>query len=174
MARVTQEELEKPNLTSTPDEYPDPVEPKIPTASLDEMSKAELIDKISSLERLIRAVADKGQLQRYDANLTEGEERDKECSISVYNGKPIISWTKLIVNQVHKIQNVPHTFTHTTQVTYLDKTSEMLDYTILYRDKEMIKAFIVGEFEDKKNKKTILTVKTEKYGSFDIDSTFIN
>ena len=160
------------NLTATPEQFSS--EPEDNGPDLDSMSRAELTEELDKMRRMIREIADKGQLQRYDENNRANEPMQKKVSLSVYNGKAIVSWTKLLVNMVTKIQGVPHTFVHTTEVTYSDGSKEKLDYVTLHRDKEMKPALVLEELENKKTGVVTFTVKTDDYGTFEINSNFVN
>lgn len=132
----------------------------------------EMKKTIEDLNRKVDAVSDKGRLNQFEERNKEG--LGKICSISTYKGKVVQSWSDLVTNTVQLHHNNMHTYDQTTILSYLDGSTEKVDYQIWQRDKVMIKAIVENEVTEKKTGLTTFSVSTEKYGKFDIDSRFIN
>jgi len=137
------------------------------------LSEVELLRKqIADLTAMVRSVADKGRLESFDSKTPT--EVGKVVSVSLYNDKAVIAWGKMVSNVVHKVQNSPHSYLQTTELTFLDGSKEVVDYQVWQRDRLSVKAIVESEHTKPRSSEVVFTVSTKDYGTFDIDSKFIN
>lgn len=131
---------------------------------------AQMKKEMDELREMVRTVSDKPRLDRYDDS--KKKESKPIVKISVYQNKPVTAWSDLKTNVVSTFQDKKHSFDQTTELTYLDGETEVVDYQVWQRDRRVIPATV----EETKIKDHITTyvVLTDDFGQFEIGQKFIN
>lgn len=148
-----------------------PVEDPVPQGHINKDTEiVSLREEIASLKKMIEQVSDKNRLDKYNEQFNDNSK--KIVGISLYDNRIVVAWSKMITNNVKLQQKDQHVYDQTTELTFLDGKTMVVNYEIWQRDRQIVRALV----EETKEKNGLITyvVSTKDHGEFEIAQTFIN
>lgn len=136
----------------------------------EKVSVEELQKQIADLKKMVEATADRNKLEDFQEK--SKDKNAKTVNVSLYNGKIVLAWSKLLTNTVKKV-NGTWKEDQTTELTYQDDTKEVVNYNTWQNMKQMVPALVENTVTSSTGQISY-NVSTESYGNFSINQTFIN
>ena len=133
------------------------------------INKETLDDLMNRLKRVEQA-ADKSRLAKFD-EANKGK-LIRQYRIRTFGGKVVTSWSDMIDNTVEKDVNGKWKEDQTVELTYEDKTKEVMPYVIWDRNLKRIDSELISE--TKVGDDVIFKLRTEDGNEYELNNKFVN